>query len=300
MRQLIDTEIEATVLGSILVGGEPIFRDADLAEQEFTTETHRTVFRAMCEIVAEVRPTIEAVAQRLIDRGDLEKVGGIAGIVDIHAKAIPGLRIAGLAGTLRELTRKRRASKVSELIAAQVSLGLNADGEGIKRLAEELAELATTDSGIGRGQRVEDLPAVACAAECIRYVREPELPAGSVIALTGDSGSGKSTIATAFVRDAIAKGIPCLILDRETPRPVAVDRMQRLDLADSELLRWWGGWNGDAPAPDSPKVVQWVRSCEARPIVVIDSLIAFLEGDENDATAMRAFMHGSRRLADIG
>ena len=126
------------------------------------------------------------------------------------------------------------------------------------------------------------------------------MPEPSVIALTGDSGSGKSTIATAFVRDAIAKGTPCLILDRETPRPVATDRMQRLGLADSELLRWWGGWNGDAPAPDSPEVVQWVRSREPRPLVVIDSLIAFLEGDENDATTMRAFMHGARRLADIG
>ena len=143
-------------------------------------------------------------------------------------------------------------------------------------------------------------PAVADAARCIRYLREPELPDASVIALTGDSGSGKSTIATAFVRNAIAKGIPCLILDRETPRPVAADRMHRLGLVDCELLRWWGGWKGEARGPDSPEVVQWVRSVEPRPIVVIDSLIAFLEGDENDATAMRAFMHGSRRLADMG
>jgi hypothetical protein len=47
-------------------------------------------------------------------------------------------------------------------------------------------------------------------------------------------------------------------------------------------------------------VRKWVESCELRPLIVVDSLIAFLEGDENDAAAMRRFMNGLRWLADTG
>jgi hypothetical protein len=47
-------------------------------------------------------------------------------------------------------------------------------------------------------------------------------------------------------------------------------------------------------------VTDWVRSCKPQPVVVIDSLAAFISGDENSASDMRAFMHGTRRLVDLG
>jgi ABC-type phosphate/phosphonate transport system ATPase subunit len=50
--------------------------------------------------------------------------------------------------------------------------------------------------------RVADLPSVrSCGAGEIEYIRRPELPNGTVVALTGDSSSGKSTLATAWARD---------------------------------------------------------------------------------------------------
>ncbi len=134
--------------------------------------------------------------------------------------------------------------------------------------------------------------------EAVNYLRSPELPEGSVIALTGDSGSGKSTLATAWARDVIADGRPALILDRENPQAVVLERMQRLGLENGPLLRWAGGWIDQTLRPDSPAVIAWVRACELKPLIVIDSLIAFLGGDENDAGEMRRFMHQARRLAD--
>ena len=149
--------------------------------------------------------------------------------------------------------------------------------------------------------RIEDLPPVAETQEPIRYIIEPELPESSIVALTGDSGSGKSTVATAWARDSIAKGRPVLILDRENSRGVAIDRMRRLGLADSPMLRWAGGWIRDeTPGPESASVYDWVQECDPKPLVVIDSLTAFFEGDENSAGDMRSFMNSARRLADLG
>ena len=151
-------------------------------------------------------------------------------------------------------------------------------------------------------RRIEDLPPVGAHQEPVTYIREPELPEGTVVGLTGDSGSRKSTVATAWARDAIGTGRPVLILDRENPRSVAFDRMNRLGLEDGPLLRWAGGWTGeDAPLPDAEMVVNWITACGGlKPLVIVDSLVAFLGGDENSAGDMRTFLHRSRRLADLG
>jgi hypothetical protein len=148
--------------------------------------------------------------------------------------------------------------------------------------------------------RIEDLPGVGDSAEAIEYIRKPELVKGSVLGLTGNSGSGKSTLARAFIRDAIRDGVPCLILDRENPRPVARDCMERIGLDDGPLLRWYGGWNGDVPSAMSSTVIDWVKSCKTKPIVMFDSLIAFVEGDENSSQDMHKFMKEPRKLADLG
>ena len=76
--------------------------------------------------------------------------------------------------------------------------------------------------------------------------------------------------------------------------------MNRLSLTDSPLLRWYGGWYGEIPSPASREVLEWVRSCDPKPLIIIDSLIAFLGGDENDASVMRGFMNGVRQLTDLG
>ena len=43
-----------------------------------------------------------------------------------------------------------------------------------------------------------------------------------------------------------------------------------------------------------------MRSCDPKPIVVVDSFSAFHGGDQNDAGETRAFMHRCRRVADLG
>lgn len=147
--------------------------------------------------------------------------------------------------------------------------------------------------------RIVDLPSVrACNGIAIEYLLDPILPKGAVVALTGDSASGKSTLATAWARDAEG---PVLFLDRENPLSVIADRLDRLGFPDSPRLRFWGGWcDQEAPLPDAPAVIEWVKTCGANPLIVVDSLAAFHGGDENSAGEMRTFLNRARLVANTG
>lgn len=304
MHHLIDTELEAAVIGAILADGEPAYRAVQslLSVDDFAVERHRIVYRSIVRVGEEVEPNVNAVANDLIETEKLAAVEGLAGLMDLHGKAMPLVGLEALAKTLRTKSKSRRALTLANNLTKSLELcGLNGNVGDIAATAQELIELSqAVNLHSGGIASIDALPSVCAAQEAIQFVREPELPEGCVIALTGDSGSGKSTLATAWVRDAISGGRPCLILDRESPRSVAVERMERLGLSDGPLLRWWGGWLGEVPGPASAVVLRWVESCNPKPLIVIDSLIAFLEGDENDATQMRRFMHTLRQLADRG
>jgi predicted ATP-dependent serine protease len=149
---------------------------------------------------------------------------------------------------------------------------------------------------------VQEVPGIGeCGAQQVCYMVEPVLVAGAITGLTGDSGSGKSTLASKLASVANAAGHAVLILDRENPLSVVADRHARLKITDVPDYKHWGGWlDPEAPIPGSATVMTWVASCVTPPLVVVDSLVAFLRGDENSAEEMRGFMDQCRRLADFG
>jgi hypothetical protein len=97
---------------------------------------------------------------------------------------------------------------------------------------------------------------------------------------------------------------PALILDRENSVDVLQDRYQRLGITTSEEERGlivWGGWlDNEAPDPAASVILEWVSKKEPKPLIVVDSASAFLEGDENSSNAVRGFMSGLRQLANFG
>jgi AAA domain len=144
----------------------------------------------------------------------------------------------------------------------------------------------------------------------VAFIIKDLIGAGCVNMLSGESGHGKSTLATAMAA-AIAKGEdfagrPCskravLILDRENGIDVMQERYARLGITDESGLIVWGGWlEEDAPDPGSPVIFDWVSKTEPKPVVVIDTLVAFLARDENNASEVREFMAGLRRIANAG
>jgi len=299
---LVDGDMEAVILGTILNSGEPAHREVSfLTLDDFAIDKHRLVWRAINQLASDVHPTIDAVAERLSEAGKIDSVGGLSGLVDLDQRGIPGLRLAGFARSLQSKTADRRACRLNAKLTSLIESGLGRNSAEVDGILDEIRALSHGQSADRLTiTSIEELPPVGESTEPIAYLREPELASGSIVGLTGDSGSGKSTLATAWIRDAIALGVPALVLDRENPRPVIIDRMARLGLKDSPLLRWYGGWNGEIPSPVAREVLDWVRTCEPRPFVLIDSLIAFLGGDENDASVMRGFMNGARQLTDLG
>lgn len=187
------------------------------------------------------------------------------------------------------------------------------------RLPHEDLERAALSERLGepdpdsaeRLPRVEDLPSLfALETAPITWLIDGLLPEGCVVMISGDSGSGKSTLATAWGAH-IALGVPfagrataqreVLILDRENPAPVVKDRLLRLGTQDGGGLRFWGGWlEHEAPHPCSAAILEWVARTSPKPVIAVDSAIAFLLGDENSSTDVRKFLHPLRQLAAAG
>ncbi len=90
-RRLIDGEMEALIIGNILQSGESAYREvAFLTADDFGVERHnKRVFQTIIELASEVDPTVDAVAEQLTSEGKIDAVGGLAGLLDIHAKGGP-------------------------------------------------------------------------------------------------------------------------------------------------------------------------------------------------------------------
>jgi energy-coupling factor transporter ATP-binding protein EcfA2 len=160
--------------------------------------------------------------------------------------------------------------------------------------------------------RIEDIKSpFTYDSKGIEFAINGLIPLGAITLLSGDSGCGKTTLITKLA-DAIAEGkailgnSPCvrrdvLYLDRENTLPVIRERLIRLRIRAEGKFKYWGGHvTGDVPMPMSSEVKEWIMRTEPKPVLFIDSFIAFLEGNENSSTDVRAFMQPLRELTNLG
>ena len=149
-----------------------------------------------------------------------------------------------------------------------------------------------------------------CNSKGVTHTVDRVIPERSVVLFTGESGHGKSTLlldVAKAVSGGMFAGRQCqqrevLILDRENPVDAITERFDRLKIPEGEAgIHYWGGWvEEDVPDPCSPVVLEWVNATEPKPLIIIDSASAFIDGDENSAKDVRRFMDGPRRLANMG
>jgi hypothetical protein len=152
-----------------------------------------------------------------------------------------------------------------------------------------------------RIRAVSELPCIYdISFESVRYLIEPELPEGGIVALTGDPECGKSSLATAWGRDLGASGRSILLLDRDNPLQVVRQRFDRLRVVGNSITVWGGWLPEEAPMIDDPRVLAFVRGSNPKPLVIVDSFSAFYGGDENNAAEMRRFMNRVRKVANLG
>jgi hypothetical protein len=241
-----------------------------------------------------------------------KELAAFARVIIWPDKDMPGLKLAETAATrlglhvrdIRMIDPPASLPEAGDIIDA-VAAGM--DAAGVRALMDGARRIRTGPLI----RTVSEVPLLGSFTGIkIDWIVDGLLVAGTITALTGDAGCGKSTVATALC-GSIACGMPfagretqqrpVLIIDKENPLPILADRFQRLRVSDGEHLRVWGGWCPDEPPDvDSPILTAWVASCNPKPVLVIDSLIAFNRGDENDAGEIRKFFSALRRLADAG
>lgn len=156
--------------------------------------------------------------------------------------------------------------------------------------------------------RVEDVPSVfSIEAKPIDWVLPEIIPAEAVTLITAAAGVGKTFLALA-VAGGVASGgeilgrrckrMPVLYLDRENGSSIVRTRLEDMGVSENPDLHIWGMWCGDPPGPDAVPVIDFAR--RAKPLIIVDSLVAFNQANEQDATETRRFMHSLRRLASDG
>lgn len=167
------------------------------------------------------------------------------------------------------------------------------------------------EASCARPVDIDSIPSVhSISSAGIEFAVEGLIAMSAITMFSGESGGGKSSLLTAvgahaacgapfLGRECVARKV--LILDRENTLPIVEERLCRLGIQDGGSLKIWGSWlPEEAPAPGASVILEWVEQCNPKPLIIVDSLRAFLDGDENDASVVRPFMHQMRRLADAG
>jgi hypothetical protein len=159
--------------------------------------------------------------------------------------------------------------------------------------------------------RIEDLPDLDEADGAgVEWVIEGILAEGALHMITSEPGGGKSTLMAAAAY-AVSKGLafmghatrqrPVLLLDAENPLSAIRERFARLRIKTHRDFKVWGQWVGeDPPAAGGAIVLDWVARCNPKPLIIVDSVIAFHPGAENDSNETRQYMSQYRALAAMG
>ena len=103
---LIDSPVEAMVIGTVMTAGEPSYRQIRfLTAEDFAVEPHRIVWRAIARVADEVHPTVDEIYHQVTSAGMLDAIG-LAYLLDLHGQAIPGISLK-LKGSVRAFAGKR-------------------------------------------------------------------------------------------------------------------------------------------------------------------------------------------------
>jgi KaiC/GvpD/RAD55 family RecA-like ATPase len=304
-------EIECWTLGAILRDGTGFEGLSALEPADFYVEKHRRIFDAINRVTEEGQPINYATVYAQLELQHWEaNCDGIGGLTDLST-GVPELTPEVQQSWVRVLLNKsaaRAAVVASQQLQNLVCNNLGPPCEAIVAHVETL-ERVLQRSSVASG-RIDNLKPVFRGSGALEYLIEPELPAKSVVCLTGNAESGKTTLAFAWARDLYLRGHGVLILDRErNPLERVQERLRRLGITDEPGIRfrvWDCEQDDEAPQPNSREVLDWVKRKAAETgmpvLVIVDALVSFFlpEEDENSAGDMRRLFDRFRAVCKAG
>jgi archaellum biogenesis ATPase FlaH len=303
-------DAERFVLGSILLNDARFGEAEVLTSDDFSLERHRRIFARMIDLhERSERIDRVTVAEELARHNELGP-DGLTFLVSLDDGMPHITHLDAYVRIVQDKSALRRGVFAAQKLMNDCLLEAAPPAELLAGHMVQIEELsAASDHDRRRIQRVEDLESIFARRAPVEYLVKPDLPVKAIVCLTGDSESGKTTLACAWARDIFATGHAVLILDRDkNPRDRICDRLERLGIqSDGELFRVWDcEQEEEAPQPDDVVITDWVRRTMAAtgksPLVIVDSLVSFFTGDEdeNSAVDMRALFNRCRALTKLG
>jgi AAA domain/DnaB-like helicase N terminal domain len=303
-------DAERFILGSILRDGSRFCELGALTPSDFSLERHRLFFLRMGDLCARGEHIeVITLGEELVRHSELGRDG-----VSYLASLVNGLPHIPQLGSYVRIVREKSALRRTILaLCVTTKECLSETAAPSEILDRHLADIEKLRAGCcaDRGQigRVEDLECIFTNRAPLEYLVKPEVPVKTVVCLTGDSESGKTTLACAWARNLSRQGHAILILDRDkNPRDRICERLERLRMsAGGELFHVWDSeQHEEAPQPDDGRITDWVKrmvaQTEKSPLVILDSLVSFFleDEDENAAADMRALFNRCRAITRLG
>lgn len=299
---------ERNVLGAVLEDDSNWQHVASLSPDDFSIDRDRWLFSEMHGLVSKGQPINFLTVTEALQRSKrLEQVGGVPYLEELTqgVVAVP-LQLKRDAASIRQAAILRRLAHGAQAVAAQAA----EPGASVSAILGRLADLAATPDG--DSTRIQTFAAIPDVFECDisepSYLASGLVPRDALILLAGEPGIGKSylvqrlaiscALGTRFLGRECGR-LPVLYLDRENPGSIVRERIQAMAFGPVPGLKIWGGWLDDPPPNlDDARLLAIAR--EQKPLLVVDSLIRFHSGDENDAGDMGRVMAKLRDLVNAG
>src|SRR4051794_2354986 len=210
-----NVDAERFVLGSILLDDALYVQAAGTLEpDDFSLQKHRLIFRRMGELQDRAeRIDRVTVANELMKFNELEACDGLSYLVSLD-DGLP--YIPNLDSYIRIVKDKavlRRIILSSQNTIKRCVRGEEETDQILRDHLVHIEALRGTWSSRQTIHRIEDLKSIFANRAAVEYLINPELPKKAVVCLTGDSESGKTTLACAWAREVLHHGNSVLILD---------------------------------------------------------------------------------------
>jgi replicative DNA helicase len=253
-------EAEQSVLGGLLLNNRAWYELADqLGEEDFYTQDHRVIFRAVSELMAQAKPCdFVTLSEHLRQQNRLEEAGGIAYLGTLAADTPGAANIKAYADIVRERSVLRGLIAVGQDVA---ELGYQPDGRDPATLidfAEQSVFRLRERGDKARSQYFEMSTLIESVEKRLEMLREhPEsfsglptgfgefdklttgLHAGDLVIVAGRPGMGKTSFAMNIAEHvAIEQKKPTAVFSMEmSAEQLALRVLSSFGRIDQQRLR---------------------------------------------------------------
>jgi replicative DNA helicase len=237
-----DVEAEAAVLGSLLIDPEFAWGKVGslITAEDFYAERHKVLYQIVATMMMEgVTPDLITLPERLEEQGHLEEMGGAAGLTRLIERTPTSLNVHSYAEIVSKLSQVRQVYHDALAVAHKaLEPGVKADDlrydllqaavakrktNGVYTLSEALgiAEQAQRDLAAGIEPPGAD-PILHSLRDALKHGK---LWPGSVVIVTGDSGTGKSMLGLQLDVLNVLLGLRVAYIGAELPVGFVADRI---------------------------------------------------------------------------